>query len=42
MIYKDDTILPEDLFNSMTESLGIDIDGEYHQEETNDMTALLH
>lgn len=41
LVYKDDSIIPEDLFNSTTESLDIDIDGEYHQEETNDMLAFI-
>jgi hypothetical protein len=41
LIYKDASILPEDLFKSTTESLALEIDGEYHQEETNDMPAFI-
>lgn len=41
LVYKDDSIMPEDLFNTTAEQLDIDIDGEYHQEETNDMLAFI-
>ncbi len=41
LVYKDESIMPEDLFKLTTESLDIDIDGEYHQEETNDMLAFI-